>query len=382
MTVMRLNSGLFAAALLASLLMAGTAPSALAQQKKQTPGHVLSYATVFSHPSSDPYARDNFRGFNHAPSVVLLPDGRLLAAWFSGPFEASVDQVILGSYSDDGGKSWGKPIVLQDFPHTSDFDPAFVNDQRKTFFFFSAGRENRYPPVHDEKENVGVRSFKTYVRTSDDAGRTWTVPEAAAEHVYCRSNGIHLSSGELLLPVYEIPSRASVLRSTDDGKSWQKYGAITTPAGAGEPSLVELGSGSILMVLRTSDGFLWKALSTDKGRTWSAPVHTAIHAATTSHNIFRLHDGRLLLTLNESAPNIRTPLVFRVSADEGATWTEPVSLAEVQVPHVGDRVWAREVSYPSVAQLMDGTVVVVWAKIILSDTEQYGDIESARIRIP
>ena len=343
---------------------------------------VLSEAVVYRHPSTDPYARDNFHGFNHAPSVVTLPDGRLLAAWFSGPFEASVDQDILGAYSSDGGKTWSKAFVLQDFPHISDFDPAFIADGKRTLFFFSAGRENRYPPLHDEKDTVGVRSFNTYVRVSDDSGRTWSAPRIAGVRMYCRSDGIRLSSGELLLPMYEVPSRASVLKSTDDGKTWKQYGSIKTPAGAGEPSLVELKSGAILMVLRTSDGFLWETRSSDKGQTWSAPVRTAIHAATTSHNIFRLRDGRLLLTLNESAPNVRTPLVMRVSSDDGTTWSEPVTLAKVKVPQPGDKVWAREVSYPSVTQLKDGTVVVVWARLILSDTMQYGDIDAARVRIP
>lgn len=379
---MRAKSELLIAALAVCTLLAGPALST-GQDAERARVQILGHSTVFFHPSSDPYARDNYRGFNHAPSVVSLPDGRLLTAWFSGPFEASVDQAILGSYSTDGGKSWGKPVVLQDFPHLSDFDPAFIADGKKTLFFFSAGRENRYPPVHDEKANVGVSSFKTYVRITDNGGRTWSAPQVAGVHVFCRSNGIRLSSGELLLPVYEIPSRASVLRSIDDGMTWEKSGTVATPlAGAGEPSLVELKSGAILMVLRTSDGFLWETRSTDKGKSWQPPTRTEIHAATTSHNIFRLRDGRLLLVLNESAPNVRTPLVLRVSSDEGATWTVSVSLAEIQVPHEGDRIWAREVSYPSVAQLKDGTVIVVWAKLVLSNAEQYGDIEAVRVHIP
>lgn len=155
--IMKARSELLIAVLTACTLLAGSALST-GQDAGHTQIRVLDHSAVFFHPSSDPYARDNYRGFNHAPSVVLLPDGRLLTAWFSGPFEASVDQAILGSYSTDGGKSWERPVVLQDFLHLSDFDPAFIADGNKTLLFFSAGRENRYPPVHEEEHSIPVRT--------------------------------------------------------------------------------------------------------------------------------------------------------------------------------------------------------------------------------
>ena len=342
---------------------------------------ILSRSVVFNHPSVDPYDCNNHYGFNHAPSVAALPDGRLLVAWFSGPFEASVQQVILSSYSSDAGRTWGPAEVLQDFPRISDFDPAFIADGSRTWFFFSAGRENRYPPVHDEKNRVGVNSFKTYLRLMEDSGEKWSEPRVLKERVYCRSNGIRLSSGELLLPIYAIPSEAGVMKSTNDGATWRRCGAVRTLAGAGEPSIAELKSGAVMMVLRTTDGHLWRAVSRDKGETWSAPEQTKIAAATTSHNIFRSSNGRLLLTLNEAPPNVRTPLTMRVSKDDGGTWGAPLELDAVVVPKEGDSVWAREVSYPSVAELKDHTVIVVWAKLIISDTEQYGDIEAVRIQV-
>ena len=84
---------------------------------------LMSRSLIFKSPSKDPYDLKNLYGFNHATSVVTLPDGRLLAAWFSGPFEASVHQVILASYSSDRGKTWSKAEVLQDSRGKSDFDP-------------------------------------------------------------------------------------------------------------------------------------------------------------------------------------------------------------------------------------------------------------------
>ena len=84
------------------VLLCGAPPAPLLITQDIT---VVSRTTVHEHPHADPYDRANLYGFNHAPSVTTLTDGRLLAAWFSGPFEASVDQVILGAYSSDGGQT-------------------------------------------------------------------------------------------------------------------------------------------------------------------------------------------------------------------------------------------------------------------------------------
>lgn len=342
---------------------------------------ILGQSIVYRHPASDPYDLTNRYGFNHAASVVVLPDGRLLAAWFSGPFEASVHQVILASYSADQGKTWTPAHVFQDFPRTSDFDPAFIADGKRTRFFFSVGRWNRYPTVRDEKNAIGVNSFKVYQRYSDDSGRTWSNPEIIYENAGagCRSNGIKLSTGELLLPVHGyVEAVAGVLRSTDGGKTWTRFGKVKTSTVAHEPSIAELPNGDIMMILRTGDGFLWQAFSKDKGQTWSDAEKTDIVAVRSSHNLFRLNDGRILLTHNPSK-TVRTPLTMRISAD-GKQWGKPTIIANVPLPGKDDR-WRREVSYPSVAQLNDNTVIVVWGELYLSDQQEYGDIHCARVSV-
>jgi hypothetical protein len=116
---------------------------------------LISKSQVFRYPLADPYDLKNLHGFNHAPSIALLPDGRLLTTWFSGPFEASVHQLILSSISADHGVTWSPAEVIQDTPRTSDFDPAHIVDGQRTWFFFTAGRWNRYPSAGPRQKEAG-----------------------------------------------------------------------------------------------------------------------------------------------------------------------------------------------------------------------------------
>ena len=85
-----------------------------------------------------------------------------------------------------------------------------------------------------------------------------------------------------------------------------------------------------------------------------------------------------MLTRNES-PGVRTPITMRISADDAKTWGAPLSIASVVTPD--ERGVRRQVSYPSVTQLRDGTLVVLWADIGVSDAAQWGDIVCARVRL-
>jgi len=73
--------------------------------------------------------------------------------------------------------------------------------------------------------------------------------------------------------------------------------------------------------------------------------------------------------------------MLRISPDDGASWGTPLLLAEIEAPGETESVWGRQVTYPSVTELCDRTLVVVWAEIILGNGVQYGDIRSARVRV-
>jgi predicted neuraminidase len=364
------------------------------------PAPVLSSrSVVFNYPETDPYDPANRYGFNHAPSVTRLANGDLLCAWFSGPYEAAISQVILGSRSTDGGLTWGKAFVLNRTVHKSSFDPAFIAGGARTWLFFTVGRWSPYPYVNNKKKDaVGIGSYHTFICHSDDNGVSWSEAAPCPGTFFCRSNGIKLSTGELLLPVYtakeggivvkpdgskekevSVADQDQVYRSTDDGKTWSLGGGVSSPGGADEATIAEVSDGRVLMVLRTTDGVLWESYSSDKGATWSAPVKAGLPAADTSSNLLGLADGRIALTHNPSSdPRKRTPLTIRISANDGKTWGDPLIVAKA-LPE--PKSHEHQVTYPSVTQLADSTLVVVWTEIVANDTQQYGDIWSARVRV-
>ena len=371
----------------AFLCAASLRPPAVFAAETNQKLELVSRCVLFDSPIIDPYNPADLYGFNHAPSVTKLANGDLMCAWFSGPYEGAVNQVILASRSHDGGKTWEKAYTLQDTPRKSDFDPAFIADKSSTIFCYTVGRWDPYPLISVENGGVGVKSFRLCIRRTDDSGATWSSVTTLDGRLFCRSNGIRCKSGRLLLPIYLAPEatekeQAGVMTSDDDGKSWKVGGLVTTPAGADEPSVVETSSGEIAMVLRTTDGFLWKTKSDNLGDTWSAPEKTELDAAASSSNLFCLSDGRLALTHGPCKPSYRTPLTMRLSADNGATWGPPLLLAEVKPLPSKENAWQRQVTYPSVTQLDDGTIVVVWTDIGINDDAQYGNIWAAQVRAP
>ena len=370
--------------LLLPLTVFGLFSAALAVE----PAVPLEVSTVFEYPKNDPYDRSNHFGFNHAPNVVVQPDGSLTAVWFSGPHEASVHQVIMGSTSKDGGKTWSEASIVFDSPRTSDFDPAFIRDGKTTWLFFAAGRWDRYPFVglrEVEEKKVGMDSFHIFAMQSADSGQTWSEPvQTIPDRAFSRANGIVLKNGPMLLPTYDSVDKkwtSSLLRSDDQGKTWRRMGLIDAAEGkaGSEPTIAELDNGDVLIALRSRDGFIWFAQSSDAGATWKKPFASEFDAAAASHALFRTKAGKILLAYDACKPPLRSPLVLRALDQKTMSWGDPIQVAEIEAPKAP--FWSTQVAYPSIAELADGTIVVVWAEIGVSPDVQYGKIKCARLKL-
>ena len=246
---------------------------------------IVGTGTVFVHAGSNPYARDADWNFNHAPSVVLMPDNRLLTMWFSGPWEGHHLQALLASYSSDGGKTWSDGQVFRDTYGNADFDPAFIRDRESVWLFSTHAA--RYAVLAGQK--TGRQGC--WAQRTDDSGESWSDPVKVCPVEGPRSNGIVLDSGDLLVGVY-ADDAAGVLKSGDGGRNWRRSGHVVGEHGHEEPTIVELGEGRLLMFLRNGSGYIWRSRSDDGGGTWSEAEQTDIMANRSSHCLYRLRDGR------------------------------------------------------------------------------------------
>ncbi len=211
--------------------------------------------------------------------------------------------------SEDEGKTWGEPILVQD---------GYCGALR-TMIQLDSGRV--VLGCQDARREPGRHVSFTYV--SDDQGKTWT-----------QSNVIDLG----------------------------KYGGYGDHGGGIEPTLVELADGRLWMLIRTYRGCFTEAWSDDGGRTWTDVAPGKIGASGSPGQLRRLHSGRIVLFWNrfidpKKRSGRREQLSMAFSEDEARTWTEPVVVAYDPM-RPGDKEPQHRLSYPYVYEHVPGELWV------------------------
>lgn len=147
---------------------------------------------------------------------------------------------------------------------------------------------------------------------------------------------------------------------------WESFPVVSyedSALAAEEPYWWVLPDGKLLALFRDNQGsgFLFRAFSTDNGRTWSKPVRTNFPDAKSKFSGVRLQDGRYVLVSNPD-PEKRDPLAISISRD-GMVFTK-----------MGYLVGGRHVDYPHVIE-HDGYLLVAFAGAKQT-------VEVLKIRIP
>ena len=248
--------------------------------------------------------------------MIRLIDGHLLVAYRDASDHLGQDGRLLVVDSHDDGRTWGEPRVVVD-TITDDRDPKLSQSRDGTILLnFFRTDWTGYPPGP-------ITLIGTFVARSTDGGRSWSEPVQVqsamsgasdvlvgiyhAGHAATHGPIVQLPDGDLLVPLYgTLPTGgdhlASVVRSTDGGRTWPQSGESflpDPPAGISflEPNLSVLRHGLLMAVLRSDVNRAFLTYSRDGGRTWTDPVDTGLPAS--SHHQLVTRSGDVLLTYGD-----------------------------------------------------------------------------------
>jgi predicted neuraminidase len=295
----------------------------------------------------------------HASTLVETGDG-LVAAWYGGSREGASDVGIWLSRRVE--REWTPPEevttgVEPDGSRFACWNPVlFEMPDRQLWLFYKVG--------------PSPQRWWGMVRTSRDAGRTWSDARRLPGDVLgpIKNKPVRLSDGSILSgSSTESPTRPALAvasagqpstwrvhfeRSVDAGATW----TVVRPAASSDGREIDAIQPSILIhpgerlqaLGRSRSGRVFETWSSDRGRTWTALALTALPNPNSGIDALTLRDGRHLIVYNHTREG-RSPLNVALSRD-GRTWDAALVLEHEP----------GEYSYPAVIQAADGRVHITY----------------------
>lgn len=278
------------------------------------------------------------RRSNHAPSILSLPGGGLLAAWFGGSDEGNKDIDILVSRFDVDTGRWSSSAAVTHDEIRSDQNPGLFAAPDGTIWLVYTSQLSRQSGV-PETFNLQHTSVVKVIRSTDD-GVSWSEPETLfdREGTFCRQPIQVLHDGTWAHTqwlCFDDDSKNGsdqpvVQISTDQGSTWRQV-EFPEAAGRVHPNIVEIEPGRLVSLFRSRFAdWVYLSRSEDGGETWSAPEATEVPNNNAGLSAFLLPSGMLALVSNEHQvatepgevvwPYERMRIVIAVSNDEGRTW--------------------------------------------------------------
>jgi predicted neuraminidase len=260
-----------------------------------------------------------------------LADGSwILYILAGGNTEPSPENYIGVTRSADRGKTW-TPLEAVDvhLPRSG----STIGQGATELMVGQGGHDTLFFSTHAHDWG---REWKSWIATSTDGCRTWSEPIAApgrlADNTFLRGH-IVTHDGRIVVPFqhYLGPKvtnpRNGVLISSDSGQTWTEHGNVhLTPDDAyhgwAEGTIVELPKNRIAMLIRGDrlGGVLYRADSTDGGRTWPAYARpTPIPNPGSKAMLYSLGGDDVVLLHNPNGKH-RSPMALWISFDGMKTW--------------------------------------------------------------
>jgi predicted neuraminidase len=308
----------------------------------------------------------------HGSTIVELPNGDLLAAWFQGSGERWADDVrIMGARLKKGEERWSKPFLMADTPGFPDINPIlFMDAQKRLWLMWYAVIANqwetsllKYRISEDYAQQIEAPKWAwqdvLHVKPGDSAERgiqpsdrfVKSVERQIEEYATYIKEGLYASQparGVIAAGLWK--AWGARMLSKARGEDMVRKGQLQSPAGPsqeadlGYPYFQRMGwqtknkavlvEGKRLIVPLYSDGFSFSlmAFTDDGGQTWrfSEPL---VGAGNIQPSIATRADGTLVAYMrdNGSAPK---RLHISASRDKGLTWS-PVRDSELPNPGSG-----------------------------------------------
>ncbi|GAF75905.1 unnamed protein product, partial [marine sediment metagenome] len=245
--------------------------------------------------SADNKNYGNFR----IPAVVVTPNGTVLAFCEGREKDSDTGDIdIVLKRSFDNGNTWEPLQVVRNDGANCCGNPCPVVDRDTGTVWLVHSHNLGY--VHESEiiKGTGDGTRTVWALKSTDDGATWSEPEEitaatkAPNWTWIATGpgiGIQLESGRLVIPCDHAEAntfylKAHVIYSDDHGETWHLGGTVNTNF-IGEPQVVELSDGRLLLNARNCDARLFFvmpfptvthtgpyrtiAVSGDGGLTWS-----------------------------------------------------------------------------------------------------------------
>lgn len=264
---------------------------------------------------------------------------------------------IVMKRSTDGGNTWSELSLVAGNKQAVNIRPEVVTGSNGTTHLFYTV----------DNSGLFTGDYSIYTTTSNN-GTSWSAPQRIVSDLEgdyqvttVAGHGLETQAGRLIVPVYCQKSNEknmAVLYSDDQGATWQSGSIIPNETDAANCNVVELADGRLMMVIGRSTGTATDrrfSYSTDGGETWSEPESATIPFADAYGPRFQgatvvKSDGQLVhftpasrvqgsyyndnnlkgMRIYGAPSDLASNLKVTVSDNNGADWTEPVSLFKLQ----------------------------------------------------